>query len=144
MLKRTVIALALIVSVMAGAGTVHAQDKLQDYFSDLAVKVKAAEDPARKRALLDESFVKMTKVLDAAEKSPLLSKDDKAGIAQVRAVINDRQAELAGVNGFERVTDDQLDAFASFVVQDMEQADDRISISLTAFLLIIIIIILLA
>ncbi len=48
-----------------------------------------------------------------------------------------------GSNGYERVADAQLNAFSDYVVQDMEQADKSITISLVAALLIVIIIILL-
>lgn len=144
MLRRMAVSLAVILSVMAFAGIAQGQDKLQDHFSDVASKVKAEDDPAQKRAILDESFVKMSKALDQVQSSPLTSKDDKAGIDELRAVIADKQDELAGENGFNRVPDAQLDAFADYVVQDMEQADDRVSISVVTLLLIIIIVILIA
>jgi hypothetical protein len=127
---------------MAFAGIAHGQDKLQNYFSDVACKVKAAAEPAQKRAILDDSFARMTKALDVAEHSPLISKADKAGIDQIRALVTDKQEELAGANGFDRVPDAQLNAFADYVVQDMEQADRNLSISLVGLLLIIIIVIL--
>jgi hypothetical protein len=61
---------------------------------------------------------------------------------RVRAALQEKSDELAGANGFDRVPDNQLNAFATYIVQDMEQADKTISISLVAALLIIIIIIL--
>ena len=48
-----------------------------------------------------------------------------------------------GSNGYERVSDAQLNAFSDYVVQNMEQADKTITISLVTALLIVIIIILL-
>lgn len=144
MIGRTVISLAVVLSVMAFAGVAQGQDKLQKHFSDVACKVKAADDPQLKREILDESFVKMSKALDAVQNSPLVSKDDKVGIDQLKAVVKDKQEELAGVNGFERVPDAQLNAFADYVVQDLEQASQSVTISVVTLLLIVIIVILIA
>ena len=143
MLRRTAVALAVTISVMAFAGGAQGQDKLQNYFSDVASKVKAEDDPAQKREILDHSLDKMSKALDEVRSSPLVSKDDKVGIDQLKAVVKDRQEELAGTNGYDGVPDAQLNAFADFVVQDMEQAGQSITISFVALLLIIIIVILL-
>ena len=63
---------------------------------------------------------------------------------RVKATLLEKSEELAGTNGFDRVPDDQLNAFSTYIVQDMEQADKTISIGLVTLLLIIIIIILVA
>lgn len=144
MLGRTAVSLTVVMTVMTFAGIAEGQDKLQNHFNDVACKVKAADEPSQKREILDESLEKMSNALDAVQSSPLISKDDKVGIDQVKAIVKDKQDELAGVNGYERVPDAQLNAFADYVVQDMEQADKNISISLVALLLIIIIVILIA
>jgi hypothetical protein len=47
-----------------------------------------------------------------------------------------------GSNGYDRVADAQLNAFSDYVVQDMEQAERQITISLVSALLIVIILIL--
>ncbi len=116
---------------------------LQKYFSDAANKVKATENPAEKRAILNESFQNMSKALDMAQNSPLISKDDHAGIDRFKAALLEKQNELAGTNGYEQVTDGQLNAFSNYVVQDMEQASGTITISVVTLLLILIIVILL-
>ena len=144
MFRRTAISLAVVVSVMAFAGIAQGQDKLQKHFSEVATKVKATDDPAEKRVILEESLEKMTNALDQVQGSPLVSKDDKVGIDQIKAVVKEKQDELAGANGFAGVTDAQLNAFADYVVQDMEQADRNISISVVTLLLIIILVILIA
>jgi hypothetical protein len=136
--------LAVMVSVVAFAGTAQSQDKLQKHFSEVATKVKATDDPSQKRAILEESLEKMTKALTQVQGSPLVSKEDKAGIDQVKAVVKEKQDELAGTNGFAGITDAQLNAFADYVVQDMEQADKSITISVVTLLLIIILVILIA
>ena len=72
--------------------------------------------------------------------SPLVSKADRAGLDRLKAALQEKQDELAGTNGYARVADDQLNAFSDYVVQDMEQADRTITISVVTALLIVIII----
>lgn len=139
MLGRTAIRLAVMIFVVSLAGIAQGQDKLQNYFSDAAGKVKATTDPTQKRELLNKSFEKMTKALNTVQGSPLVSKDDKAGIEHFKVVLKEKQDELAGLNGFERVPDEQLNDFADYVVQDMEQAAETVTLSLVALLLIILI-----
>ena len=147
MLTRTALRLMVMALVMTFAlvhvGSALAQDNLQNYFNDTACKVKATADPSQKRVILNQGLQNMSKALDMVESSPLVSKDDRAGIDRLRVALQERQNELAGNNGYDRVPDEQLNAFSDFVVQDMEQADRTITISLITLLLIIIIVILL-
>lgn len=142
MLKRMTFVLASIMLICVQSG--YAQDVIQNYLSDARAKVKAEDNPAQKRQILSESFETLSKALDRVQKSPMLSKDDRLDIDHIKADLQDRQDELAGVGGFERVPDGQLNAYADYAVQSMEQADQTINISLVAALLIVIIIILLA
>ena len=141
---KTRIAFGSIVIMFVLVLTVHAGGKgeLQQYFNNTASKVKATENPSEKRAILNESFRTMSKSLDIVQSSPLISNDDRINIAQFRATLQEKQDELAGTNGYTRVSDAQLNAFSNYVVQDMEQADLVISISLVALILIIILIVL--
>lgn len=142
--RLTVIMFIVTMLVMAYAGIVFGQDGLQKYFNDASLKVKATTDPLQKREILNKSFENMSKALDKVQTSPLISKHDQDGIAFLKATLQEKQDELAGLNGYERVSDKQLDAFSDYVVQDMEQATQTVTISLVALLLIIIIVILLA
>jgi hypothetical protein len=142
MLRRIVPVFIVMMFALVQVG--QAQDKIQKYFNDTASKVKATEDPAQKREILNKSFETMTEVLDRVQVSPLISKDDQAGIARLKATLQDNQDELAGLNGYEPVPDAQLNDFADYSLQAMEQADQQVTISLVAALLIIIIIILIA
>jgi hypothetical protein len=141
---RIAIRLTLMIFVMAFAGIAQGQDNLQKYFSDAACKVKATLDPSQKREILNGSFEKMSSALNTVQGSSLISKDDKAGIDRFKVILGEKQDELAGLNGYEAVPDVQLNAFADYVVQDMEQATQTVTISLVALLLIIIIAILIA
>jgi len=128
--------------VLVQAGFAGGKDDIQKYFNDTACKVKATDGPAQKREILNKSLQTMSKALDMVQSSPLISKDDRAGIDRFKAVLQEKQDELAGLNGYERVPDAQLNAFSDYVVQDMEQASKTITISLVTLLLIIIIVIL--
>ena len=142
---KTRIAFGSIVIMFVLVLTVHAGGKgeLQQYFSNTASKVKATENPSEKRAILNESFRTMSKSLDIVQSSPLISNDDRINIAQFRATLQEKQDELAGTNGYTRVSDAQLNAFSNYVVQDMEQAAEMITISVVALILIILLVILL-
>jgi len=119
------------------------KDDLKQYFSKASDKVKATENASEKREILNESFNNMSKALDKVLSSGLISESDRVGIEQYKATLQEKQNELEGSNGYERVQDRQLNSFANYVVQDMEQADSTVTISVIALLLIIIIVILL-
>ena len=128
--------------VLASALMAAGQEDLQKYLNDTACKVKATDDPSQKRAILNEKLENMSRALDIVENSALVSDEDRAGIDRFKAVIQDRQNELAGTNGYDRVPDAQLNDYSDYVVQDVEQATRTVTISLVALLLIIIIVIL--
>ncbi len=143
---RTYSLLVLALSLFAMGQTSHAQgvDGIQTYLNDMSIRVKAASDPAEKRAILNRSFDVMAQALDKIEQSSLISSDDRTGLDSYRASLQENRDELAGVNGFDRVPDARLDAFADYSVQSLEQAAEKtVTISLVAALLIVIILILL-
>jgi hypothetical protein len=63
MLRQTFVRLFVVLVVMSFAGVAQGQDKLQNYFSDAACKVKVATDPMQKRDILNISFERMTNAL---------------------------------------------------------------------------------
>ncbi|OGU80072.1 MAG: hypothetical protein A2W11_11375 [Ignavibacteria bacterium RBG_16_35_7] len=132
-----------IMFVFALPANAGGKGELQKYFSDVANKVKATENASEKRKILNESFQSMSKTLDKVQSLWLISEDDRVGIERLKATLKEKQDELEGSNGFEQVSDAQLNAFSNYVVQDMEQADQMITISLVTLLLIIILIVLL-
>lgn len=119
------------------------KDELKQYFSKAADEVKSTENADEKREILNESFNNMSKILDKVLSSELISENDRAGIKQYKAILQEKQNELKGSNGYDRVPDTQLNNFANYVVQDMEQADSTVTISVIALILIIILVVLL-
>jgi hypothetical protein len=142
MKARTVFGVPFMMLVLVQAGIAGGKDDIQKYFNDTACKVKATAVPAQKREILNKSLQTMSKALDRVESSALISQDDRTGISRIKTTLQEKQDELTGGNGYERVSDAQLNAFSDYVVQDMEQAYQTISISLVSALLIIIILIL--
>lgn len=139
------IASALIMSFfLISAVQAQATTDIKDYFSETATQVKAESDPVQKRAILESSLERMTVALGKVENSVLVSKEDRASLDGFRNALQEKQDELAGANGFNPVPNSQLNSFADYVVQDMEQADRSITISVVTALLILIIVLLVA
>ena len=143
MLTRITLRLIVMIGALGCAGVALGQDRVHEYFNDTALKVKATDSPVQKREILSKSLVDMTRALDTVKSAPLTSEQDDAKLDRIQATLQEKSDELAGTNGFDRVPDDQLNAFSTYIVQDMEQADKTITVSVVVVLLIIIIIILL-
>ncbi len=144
MKSRTALASIVIMCVLALPAFAGGKGELQGYFSDAATKAKATANASEKRQILNESFHTISIALNIVRSLPLVSNDDVAGIDRLKATLQEKQDELAGSNGYARVPDEQLNAFSDYVVQDMEQADQVITISLVTLLLIVILIVLIA
>jgi hypothetical protein len=143
MLANTVLRAAVALVVLGWSGIANAQDRVKDHFNETALQVQAAEDPIEKREILSKSLADMTQAIEIAKSSPLISDEDDGPLTRLQSVLRERSDELAGTNGFDRVADEDLNAFSMYVVQDMEQAQ-TVTISVITLLLIIIIIILIA
>ena len=134
--------LTLLLWAPSFAGNEKLENTLKEYFSDTAQQVHNAETSVEKREILDSSLNKLTQTLDTVEKTANLSAADANAIKQLKARVVEKANELNGRHDFERVADAQLDGFADYVQQDMEQADRVITISVTTVLLIVIILLL--
>jgi len=144
MFTRIALLLIVMIGALGFAGVAVGQDRVHNYFNDTALKVKATDNAAQKREILSKDLSDMTKAIDKVKSAPLTSEQDDINLDRIKATLQEKSDELAGINGFDRVPDDQLNAFSTYIVQDMEQADKTITISLVVLLLIIIIVILVA
>lgn len=129
--------------VSAFAQANDASTKLKKYINTMVHKVEKAEEPAQKRAIMNDSFDKMIKAFEKVGSMKHVSEEDRSGIAGLKSIITDKKDELNGLNGYDAVKNNQLNNFANYVQQDLEQADKEITISVTVLLLIIIILLLL-
>ena len=142
--RKSALHLLIVIGVLGWAGTAMSQDRIHNYLNDTSLKVKAATSPEQKREILARNLGQMTRAIDTAKGAPLTTEQDRTNLNRLEATLQDKSDELIGVNGFDRVPDNQLNAFSTYIVQDMEQADRTITISLVVVLLIVIIIILVA
>jgi hypothetical protein len=140
--RNSALHLLVVIGVLGWAGTAMGQDKVHNYLNDASLKVKAATSPEQKREILSTNLAQMTRAIDTAKGSPLTTEKDRDALGRLAITLQDKSDELVGANGFDRVPDNQLNAFSTYIVQDMEQADQTITISLVVALLIIIILIL--
>ena len=143
MKTRIVVGSIVMMVVLALPATAGGKGQLQKYFSDAATRVKATDNASEKRAILAESFQSMSSAMEMVQNSPFASNGDRIGIDRFKLTLQEKQDELAGGNGYAPISDQQLNAFSDYVVQDMEQADQIISISLVTLLLILVLILLL-
>jgi hypothetical protein len=144
MFTRIALRMIVVIGALGYAGVAMGQDRVHTYFNDTALKVKATESPVVKREILSNNLSNMIQAIDTAKNTPLTSEQDETKLDRIQATLQEKSDELAGANGFDRVPDDQLNAFSTYIVQDMEQADRTVTISLVTLLLIIIIVILIA
>ena len=140
--RKNALRLFVVMGVLGWAGTAMSQDKVHNYLNDTSLKVKATASPEQKREILSTSLAAMTRAIDTVKGAPLTTEQDRTNLNLLQADLQEKSDELIGVNGFDRVPDNQLNAFSTYVVQDMEQADQTITISLVVALLIVIILIL--
>ncbi|MEX0721677.1 MAG: hypothetical protein WD059_13475 [Balneolaceae bacterium] len=137
------VALLLGAQSFAFANTNDGAEKLKKYINDIVQKVEETEDADEKRTILNESFDKMVTVLDKVEKMHRFSEEEKNQVAALKKIISERQDELNGENGFARVQNSQLNNYANFVQQNMEQAQNYITISAGLAVVIVLLLLLL-
>jgi hypothetical protein len=128
---------------LAQNSATKAENKLKDYFSSVALQVKKERNPAEKREILNRSFAKVFKAADKIESMPAFSSRDLQVVSELRSRTQEKFDELNGLNSYQRVSDDQLDQFADYVVQDTEQAARVLVLTTTTVIIIILLILLL-
>lgn len=113
-------------------------EQFKQYLNETVTEVKNADDPVEKRARLGESLQQMREAADQAKHVPGVNAEEAKALAAFSADISDKLDQLKGNNGYERVADGDLDRFADYVQQDLEQAQRLvISISTAALALIV-------
>ncbi len=139
------IILLLFVAVqplMAMDNSSRLEDQFKEYMNEIRMKVNKIDDPVEKRAMLNMTLQKIIRALDTVSTLESLSEKDQKAIAVIRSGFQDKYNELNGLNGFEKVADTDLNSFADYMLQDLEQARRMVSMSIAAFIIIILLIIL--
>lgn len=132
-----------ITSVPVHAQKPDAHDRLKKQINEMVENVHKSETAVEKRNVLNHSFDNLITTFEKVEAMEQVPQSDKEALANFKNSIQEKKDELNGTNGYEKVPNTQLDKFADYVQQDIEQADRAITISLTTALLIIIILLLL-
>jgi hypothetical protein len=142
---RTTVLLTILVFAfqsVAFGKSYDATAKIKKEWNKVTEKVEQAETADAKRQILNEAFDDMITAFSQVENIAGISQEDQDNLAALRDKMQNHQHELNGTNGFDQVQNNQLNNFSNYVQQDLEQAD-TITLSLTAALLIVIILLLL-
>ena len=115
----------------------------KEHINNVVLQVKQAESPDEKRTLLNNSLTDLIETIDKVEANDRVPEEDKTALAAFKIDLMEKKAELNGDEGFTKVPSNQLNNFANFIQQDIEQADPVVTMSLTTALLIVIILLLL-
>ncbi len=124
----------------AKADTGVLQESFKASLNKMVVKVKTEEDPAAKREILENYLARMDRGLEAAK--VMVSEKDMPSLDALREKIEADRAELDGIRGHEKVANANLNRFADYVQQDVEQAS-YIYISTCGLLVLLIILLIL-
>jgi hypothetical protein len=141
----------LAVLFFAGAATLPAQaavprdvpqERLKTALNEMVQEVRQAEAASEKRAVIANFIGKMERNAQMAELLPFLGEEKRAALDALQEKFGGYQAELQGLDGRDRVADADLNAFAGFMQQDLEQAATSGGIYLSTGAVIIILLIL--
>jgi hypothetical protein len=122
MIKKMATHLIVVIGVLGCAAVAFGQDRVHSYLNDTAIKVQATGNAVEKRQILSDGLSEMQRAVDTVQGAPMVSDEDRAALGRLAITLQEKSDELVGANGFERVPDNQLNAFSTYVVQDMEQA----------------------
>jgi hypothetical protein len=120
-----------------------AQQRLKVALNGMVQDVREAETAPAKRAVIGQFIGRMERNAQVTELLPFLGEEKRAALEDLREKFGGYQAELQGLDGRDGVADSDLDAFAGFMQQDLEQAATSGGIYLSTGAVIIILLILL-
>ncbi|HAC16533.1 MAG TPA: hypothetical protein DCE78_11405 [Bacteroidetes bacterium] len=118
-------------------------ETLKQHFNQTVQAVHEADNAVEKRAILNESFNKMISAIDRIETMASLTEEDSNMLNSYKDGLTEKLSELNGLDGFNEISDEDLDDFSSFSQDYLEQADRTVTIGITTVLLILIILLLL-
>ncbi len=134
--------LFLVQPIFAKDDSAELENRLKEYINEISVMIKSTEDPDQKRDILNATLEKIIQSMEIAESLTSISAEDRAALASLKQNFQDKYDELNGQQGFTRVADEDLNDFTDYVLQDLEQARSMLTMSVAAFVIIILLIIL--
>ncbi len=97
-------------------------EKLKASANQMVQDVKRAADPEAKREILSDYLAKMEFSMKEAKAKPFLKSQEKQAIGTLEGKFQQHLLALGNPEESEFVSDNELDGFAQFVQQDIEQA----------------------
>ncbi len=127
-MKRFAVAVAVLVLIavatplFADTAATRLENRFKAYFNNLLLEVERTGDPAQKRALLNESLDRLLLAVDRIQRIPFVKQEQREALARFGLQVQAKHDELNGAAGFSMVASGDLDDFARYMVQDLEQA----------------------
>ncbi len=118
-------------------------EQFKKYINKVVQKAEQADDADKKRAVLNDSFDDLIKTATQVENMAFTSEQDRDAISEFKETIIEKKNELNGLDGFEKINDNQLDDFTDYVQQDLEQARTYVTLSLGVAIIIALLLLLL-
>lgn len=145
-----VLLMTLLTGAAAEAGPVSSvmESRVKSSLNKMVQGVHEAETPAEKRVVLDRFLGKLARGSALLEKAPFLSAENLTAINALQEKFAGYGAELHGAPGQDTpdagVADADLDGFASFMQNDLEQAaNGGVYLSTGAIIIVLLIILIL-
>lgn len=127
----------------ANAGGGMIESRFHAALNDVVKEVQAAKTPFEKREILHRTALRVEQGVEQAKLVLTLNAADAISLNAVQKKFETYDAELDGKNGFTAVADAELNNFAVYIQQDMEQAQaEGIYLSGGALIIIILLLIL--
>lgn len=128
--------------IKAGTGSDLLEERYKAALNEMVQQVRHEQDPEAKRAILRHFIDHMSDGLQKAEGMESISEPDRKTLHAVAGKFYAYQAELNGQAGYAPVPNANLDQFAGYIQQGMEQAPMGGGIYISGGALIVILILL--
>jgi len=114
---------AAIVPAQADENRDMLQGRMKTALNEMVQDVREAKTPEAKRETMDKFLGKVEQRARVAESLPFIGKENRSALSFLQEKFAGYHAELRGEAGASQISDSDLDAFAGFVQQDLEQAE---------------------
>ena len=139
----TFLGLFLLFGTQGYAQNTDPFQKIKTHLNEVVKDIHQTTEPELKREKLDTELTGLISTISKVENMDGIHDTDRDNLSDLRTDLQNKKDELNGENGYARVPSNQLNDYATFVQQDLEQADSVVTLSLSTALLIVIILLLL-
>ena len=136
--RMSLIAFGMIAVLMAKANSSSLDERFKVSLNTVIQNVRETEDPVAKREMLGDFLARMDRGIGMAKVA--VSEKDGQALSVLQLKLKTDYAELGG-HGTVKVPDADLNRFANYVQQDVEQAAGGIYISVGGLIIILLLLI---